>query len=719
MGSHARGIRNTNGDHLFEFLESSNYVASNTFFKHRACHITTWQGEINGKRVYNQIDYILIPFQRKQSMTNARSYHCFSADSDHRLVVTTLYRKNDFERSKLSSPVSKADPVIKEMKRRLIDVRQKLYQSSNIDLTAALKKQRNRLKNVIKKREAFLIEKTMICEADDIMRAKDNAQSALAIKKLFQRPYNKSLVSLSEFTEYFRKQFFSSGAENNMSESQYLSNFPIGFKRLVTVDEVAKARTRLRNNRAPGPDQVTSEDLKREDLVTLTDKLNQMIVENDEILTTGYLAPILKPGKDPKKTDSYRPVILLSTYRKLLSLITISRIENVLEKTLSPSQYAYRANRSAGDVVLAHKFLIAGAYSKGQNITCIGIDMSKAFDTVIRPKLIDILDARGVEPGDIGIIKLLLTNTSLQVKCGKTVGEKFATNIGVPQGDGLSPKLFTLYLDVALREIEERAKFASERDHCYASNWTGLTLHGHDYHKTSTLNPPLHIEYADDVDFFPKNSDNEETIFEIAKTTLKEYNLNVNDPKTEKATYSKTCDLRKIKKLGTVLDEAAEVSRRKQFSGLAMSKYSKIWRNRHISTEKKVQIYNTYVRSILTYNCSTWVSNKTIANSLNAFHRTQLRRCMNIIYPNIIKNDDLYVKTKTEPISDFIKTRRLAHLGHILRRNSPTRDILYHIHHLQSRGRGCPPANLLKTYSADLGSSNIQTWFSLATARRL
>ena len=101
VGSHARGIRNTNGDHLFEFLDSSNYIASNTFFKHRACHITTWQGEVNKKRVYNQIDYILLPFHRKQSMINARSYHSFKVESDHHLVVTTLFRQHDYERSKL------------------------------------------------------------------------------------------------------------------------------------------------------------------------------------------------------------------------------------------------------------------------------------------------------------------------------------------------------------------------------------------------------------------------------------------------------------------------------------------------------------------------------------------------------------------------------------------------------------------------------------------
>ena len=50
----------------------------------------------------------------------------------------------------------------------------------------------------------------MICEAEDIMRAKDNAQSALAIK---------SLIGMSEFREYFKQQFFSTGIENEMSNS--------------------------------------------------------------------------------------------------------------------------------------------------------------------------------------------------------------------------------------------------------------------------------------------------------------------------------------------------------------------------------------------------------------------------------------------------------------------------------------------------------------------
>ena len=77
--------------------------------------------------------------------------------------------------------------------------------------------------------------------------------------------------------------------------------------------------------------------------------------------------------------------------------------------------------------------------------------MSKAFDTVNRLKLINMLEPH-IPKSEFNLIKLLLQNTTLQVKNGKIKGEKFISNIGVPQGDCLSPKLFTFYLDQVLKK---------------------------------------------------------------------------------------------------------------------------------------------------------------------------------------------------------------------------------------------------------------------------
>ena len=72
---------------------------------------------------------------------------------------------------------------------------------------------------------------------------------------------------------------------------------------------------------------------------------------------------------------------------------------------------------STAEVVLAHK-LLKGAteeYDIG-NIVIAGIDMSKAFDTVPRARLLDLLYVKFPRSPDLKLVKLLLSNTTLAIK---------------------------------------------------------------------------------------------------------------------------------------------------------------------------------------------------------------------------------------------------------------------------------------------------------------
>ena len=69
IGAHARGVRKLKGDHLYKLLLKFNLISANTFFKHNR---TKWERNINGKNVYNQIDYILLPHTRRHSMIRSR-----------------------------------------------------------------------------------------------------------------------------------------------------------------------------------------------------------------------------------------------------------------------------------------------------------------------------------------------------------------------------------------------------------------------------------------------------------------------------------------------------------------------------------------------------------------------------------------------------------------------------------------------------------------------
>ena len=74
VGLHARELRIEDGENLQKFLADNSLLASNTFFCHKACHITTYENKSRQHIIFNQIDYILKNSNRKHSMINARSF---------------------------------------------------------------------------------------------------------------------------------------------------------------------------------------------------------------------------------------------------------------------------------------------------------------------------------------------------------------------------------------------------------------------------------------------------------------------------------------------------------------------------------------------------------------------------------------------------------------------------------------------------------------------
>ena len=78
-------------------------------------------------------------------------------------------------------------------------------------------------------------------------------------------------------------------------------------------------------------------------------------------------------------------------------------------------------------------------------------------------------------------------------------------------------------------------------------------------------------------------------------------------------------------------------------------------------------LYNSFVLPVLTYNCASTTLTQSEWNSVDAFHRRQLRFILGIFYPNTISNARLYSITNSHPISVLAKTQRWSLTGHLLR----------------------------------------------------
>ena len=159
-----------------------------------------------------------------------------------------------------------------------------------------------------------------------------------------------------------------------------------------------------------------------------------------------------KSGKPVGPLTCVRPIVLLSVLRKTLSLVVLSIISTKVDNFLSPSQSGFRLRRSPADVVFGYRWLCDKAQRQRLTIEFLCMDLSRAFDTIRRDKLLEVLQSFLDEP-ELRMIRFLLAATSLEPRLYTGDCHAFASTIGTPQGDSLSPVLFTVYLEAALRDL--------------------------------------------------------------------------------------------------------------------------------------------------------------------------------------------------------------------------------------------------------------------------
>ena len=132
------------------------------------------------------------------------------------------------------------------------------------------------------------------------------------------------------------------------------------------------------------------------------------------------------------------------------------------------------------------------------------------------------------------MIKILLTDVKLRVRMGKRMGEEIVTNIGVPQGDCLSPILFTLYLANALDETVNHEEHSYSRKYVPDEVLLPENLIDHSYFNQQHKFPVMDQQYADDIGWKGSNASHRmKKIKDEVPTKLEKHNLHVNDWNTE------------------------------------------------------------------------------------------------------------------------------------------------------------------------------------------
>jgi hypothetical protein len=82
-------------------------------------------------------------------------------------------------------------------------------------------------------------------------------------------------------------------------------------------------------------------------------------------------------------------------------------------------------------------------------------DFKKAYDSIMREVLYNILLEFGIPKKLVRIIKMCLNETYSKVHIGKLLSDMFPIQNGLKQGDALPPLFFNFALEYAIRKVQE------------------------------------------------------------------------------------------------------------------------------------------------------------------------------------------------------------------------------------------------------------------------
>ena len=136
----------------------------------------------------------------------------------------------------------------------------------------------------------------------------------------------------------------------------------------------------------------------------------------------------------------------------------LNRITPHLDYILRCNQNGFRKGRSSTPQILALRRIIEELKISKQKASSVFLDFSKAFDSVNRKVMLQILFNYGIQEETVQAIAIMYNNPSSYVQSMVGPTKEFFTTAGILQGDTLAPYLFVIVVDYILRQSVETMK---------------------------------------------------------------------------------------------------------------------------------------------------------------------------------------------------------------------------------------------------------------------
>ncbi|KAJ2942940.1 hypothetical protein O0L34_g15130 [Tuta absoluta] len=471
------------------------------------------------------------------------------------------------------------------------------------------------------------------------------------IKDANGTPINDKLGQLDRWAEHYTNLY---AVEISISPESLVSlpAFPVASKLddPPSFDEFLNALKTLKMGKSTGRDNLPAEIIRLECVARPLYALLQRCWEEGIIpqdMRDADIVTLYKGKGDRGDCNNYRGISLLSIAGKAFAKVVLKRLEVLAQKIYPESQCGFRAGRSTNDMIFTLRQLQEKCREHQVPLYMAFVDLNKAFDTVSRRGLYEVLQRIGCPPTLLSIVKSFHDTMRGSVMFDGEMSTAFDVNRGVRQGCVLAPTLFGIFFSalllVAFKDCDVGVHLHTRKDG---------RLFNINLLKSATKRNDLiarELLYADDAALVANSEEHLQELITRFGRACEMFSMSVNARKT--VIMVQGTDYKpNIKLNGATLEvvdsfcylgstTTSKLSNDKEINsriGKASSTFGKlqdrVWRNEKLTIATKVLVYQTCVLSTLLYASETWTTYTKQERQLNAFHMRCLRSILGVTF---------------------------------------------------------------------------------------
>ena len=600
--------------------------------------------------------------QQNPSIT-ARMNHLCSQSSDtpddvYSLNLTLIQiiqntAENTLEKKKIPSKKhahnksSWFDYDCRKAKRRTNKLAKRFCKTPNTENREGYFRQKKEYRKLLKKKKrSFFVKLNYKINGEKAI----NWEEFKKLKSYNKEPQTMDLQDLATFYKFFKSLYSekvlpeditsrlkeSYESKNNSPQTINLLNDVLN--KSISLDELSRSITKLKNGKASAEDCITNEFLKNCSPLLrkcIARVFNECLDKGVYPWNVALVTPLHKKG-DKYNPDNYRAIAVGSNLGKLFANILLDRLISFRNSNCPDpiNQLGFCKDAQTSDHIFVLNTCIQKHLSQGEYLYSCFIDFKKAFDTVCREALLYKLYNLGVRGKFFNCLHHMYTNSKAKIKLIHKISESLDVIVGTEQGHPMSPELFKCYLLELSQNLDKTNSVESP------------TLNS----RTVT-----HLLWADDLVLLALSKESLQRLLDTVHEFCTTWGLTVNMSKTAVLVFNKSgrqlktsigfcygnykiqsakeyCYLGIVYTLSGSLAKAQNELRTKGLR--AYFSLKRMVDTRSLTVRSLFRLFDALIVPIITYGCQLWLFEtnflKMIAtNTLHCDARTSINKISN------------------------------------------------------------------------------------------